>query len=95
MLTSKRADAKSALCKWTAGTHEKNPSPEPRTIQWYSQYTDITWNRLNLEALREDVWVHEHSNFKWTNSDRNYIRLLNDDRNSHTGFCWFRNANTD
>ncbi len=57
MLTSKLADAKSALCKWTAGT-PKNPSPEPKTFQLYSQYTDITWNRLSLNTFREDVSVY-------------------------------------
>lgn len=42
MLTSKLADAKSALCKWTAGTpkRKKNPSPkELRTTRLYSQYS--------------------------------------------------------
>lgn len=63
MLTSKLADAKSALCKWTAGTPKKkkkgkkNPSREPKTSRLYSQYADRTWNSLNLNSSREDVWV--------------------------------------
>lgn len=61
MFTSKLADAKSALCKRTAGTpkkkKKKNPSPEPRTIPLSSQYTDITWNRLNLNTSGKGVWT--------------------------------------
>lgn len=36
---------------------KKNPSREPRTSRLYSQYADRTWNSLNLNSSREDVWV--------------------------------------
>lgn len=77
MLTSKLADAKSALCKWTAST-PKNLSPKAEDN---STVLSIHWYYLKLEHFyrtREKTceYMQSHFNFKWTNRRKilsNYI----------------------
>ena len=59
MLTSKLADAKSALCKRTAGTQKKKNfrSRGHSDCTLLSIHRHVTWNRLNLNTFWEDVWV--------------------------------------
>ena len=101
MLTSKLADAKSALCKWTAGTPKKkkkkkkgkkNPSREPRTSRLYSQYADITWNSLNLNSC---VWVCALQ-LQMQQTPTEIISKWYHDQTQTPALCWeFLHANTD
>lgn len=76
MLTSKLANAKSALCKWTAST-PKNPRTEDN-----STVLSIHW-RYSSQAL---VWVYTHTfKFKWTNSNRNDMKCCH----THTFLLMF------
>lgn len=54
ILTSKQADAKSALYKWTVGTPKKKEKKSQPGAQDGSAVlnTDITWNRLTLNTWR-------------------------------------------